>query len=167
MKYPRFMTIANQALGCVSGILIVSIGFLAVLEAIARSFFSRPTAWSLDISSYFLIWAIFLGSSYAYQEKGHVAVDILRDFVEKRFGKPPRRAMAFAGYLIVLLVIIVLLRAGVFITRNAMALDQLTIANFQIPIANLYIAIVIGSASMAVTAVFIMLDIAVGGEKYL
>ncbi|MDR1245619.1 MAG: TRAP transporter small permease subunit [Clostridiales Family XIII bacterium] len=167
MKYPKFMTLINQVLGCVSGSLIVAIGFLAVFEALARGAFSSPTSWTLDISSYFLIWAVFLGSAYAYQEKGHVAVDILRDLVGKRLGKPPRRAMAFAGYIIVLLVIIVLFRAGVIITLNAARLDQLTIANFQIPIAALYIAIVIGSVNMATTVVFIMLDIASGGEKYL
>jgi TRAP-type C4-dicarboxylate transport system permease small subunit len=156
MKYPKFMTLINQALGCVSGSLIISIGFLAVFEAIARGVFSRPTSWSLDISSYFLIWAVFLGSSYAYQEKGHVAVDILRDLVEKCLGKSPRRVMAFAGYIIVLLVIIVLFRAGVIITINAARLDQLTIANFQIPITALYVAIVIGSVSMATTVIFII-----------
>lgn len=167
MKYPRFMTVINQWLARVSGLFIFAIGILAVFEAIMRTFLNAPTSWSLDISSYLLIWAIFLGAAYAYQEKGHVAVDLLRDAVEKRWGKAPRRVMAVIGYVIALVVIIALLVASVQLAKSAIDLNQLTYANAQIPAVVLWAAIVFGSVMMLITVVFIMLDIFAKDDKYL
>lgn len=167
MKYPAFMRQINGILAYISGILLVIISVLAVFEAISRSVFSHPTSWSLDFSCYLLLWAIFLGTAYAYQEKGHVAVDLLRDAVQKHFGKTPRRAMSAVGYLLVLAIIFSLLYAGFALFKSAMVYNKMTTATFQIPIAYLYIGIVIGSAVTVVTAVFIILDVLSGSDKYL
>ena len=167
MKYPKFMRVVNRTLAIIAGAMICTFGILAVVEVIARTFFSSPTVWSVDISSYLLIWAVFLGSSYAFQEKGHVGVDMIRDIVEKRFGKLPRRVMAIVGYAISLAVVIALLRAGLILARTAIDFNQLTLAFVQIPAIYLYAAIVVGSVAMAVTVIFVILDLFSKGDYYL
>lgn len=167
MKYPRVLRLINQTMARIAGVMIFVIGILAVFEAVMRTFFSAPTSWSLDISTYLLIWAVFLGSAYAFQEKGHVAVDLLRDAVEKRWSKAPRRVMAFIGYAIALVVLIVLMRAGFMLAKTALDTNQLTYANAQIPAFILWLAVVVGSVMMVITVVFIILDLFTTDEKYL
>jgi TRAP-type C4-dicarboxylate transport system permease small subunit len=79
MKYPQSVSRLNRALGIASGGLIFVVGILSVFEIIMRGVFNRPTAWSLDICQYILIWSIFLGTAYSLQENGHVAVDFVRE----------------------------------------------------------------------------------------
>jgi len=148
----------------VSGAFILLIGVISVFESIMRAFFSRPTSWSMDISLYLLIWAIFLGSAYSFQEKGHVAVDLIREMCGS---KNTRRIMSLVSYAFCILFIIVLVFNGTNMIINAVRLKQLTLANIQIPIVYLYLAILIGSLLMLLTVIFIILDLINGGEKYL
>ncbi len=167
MKYPNFLRVFNQVLGRAAGVMVFAIGILSVFEAVMRAFFASPTSWSVDVCSYLLIWAVFLASPYAFQEKGHVAVDLLRDAVEKRWGQTPRRVMSIIGYVISLVLIIFLLRAGIILAKAAIDTNQLTYANAQIPAIILWAAIVFGSIMMVITLVFILLDLFTKDEKYL
>ena len=167
MKYPQFMYRINSTLAIISGGLVVTIGFITVIESLSRTFFGRPSSWSIDLCCYFLIWAIFFASPWAYQEKGHVAVDLLREFVGKVFGVTPRRVMSFVGYITVVFVLLVLLRSAYNLAMEAISVNKLTIANLQIPTIYLQVAIIIGTVVMLMTVVFIILDIIAGGKKYL
>jgi C4-dicarboxylate transporter DctQ subunit len=157
----------NLVLAIISGILVTIIGFLAVFEAVMRGLFNSPTSWGSDVSQYLLIWAIFLGTSYSLQEKGHVAVDFIRDAVANAGWLKVRYVLAIIGYLFCLVVIIVLLWQGYDTWIRAIAVNKLTTANLQIPIAYLYTAIVFGSICMLTTAFCIIIDLIGGGKKYL
>ena len=147
--------------------MLVLIGFITVIESLSRTLLARPSAWSLDLCCYILIWAVFFASPWAFQEKGHVAVDLLRDLVEKLFGPVPRRIMAIAGYICVGFLLITLLLSAFRLTSEAIRLDKLTIANLQIQTVYLDIAIVTGTVIMIMTVVFIILDLFAKGDKYL
>lgn len=95
MRYPKCWLLINNAIAIISGALILLIGCIAVMESIIRGFFARPTLWSMDISLYLLIWALFLGSAYSFQEKGHVAVDLIRE----KCSKKTRRILSIIGYI--------------------------------------------------------------------
>jgi TRAP-type C4-dicarboxylate transport system permease small subunit len=167
VKYPLMLEKINRRLAFFAGAVILATGVLAVFESISRTFFNSPTVWSIDFSVYIFIWAIFLGSPFAYQENGHVAVDLIRDIVERRGGKTPRRVMAVAGYVFAEVTIFVLLYAAVKMAKFALSSHQITIALIQIPVFFLDMAMIVGSIMMAVTLIFIILDLFVGGEKYL
>jgi C4-dicarboxylate transporter DctQ subunit len=157
----------NGFLSMVSGGLLFAIGLLSVFEAVMRSLFNSPTIWSLDVSLYFLVLAIFLGSSYAYQEKGHVAVDFLKDIIEKRAGKKPRRAISVIGYIIALVTLLALMVSLGRLFASALRQNTLTIAMVQIPISAVYAIMIAGTAVMMATAAFIILDLFSENEKYL
>ncbi len=167
MKFPVPLRKFNKALGAVSGVLLLAIAFLAVMESLLRTVFIMPTSWSLDISSYFLLIAIFLGSGYAYQEKGHVGVELFKDMLEKRFGVKPRRAMAVGGYLASMVVIIATMYAVYKLLLPAMEVNQVTFANLTIPISFLYIVMIIGSVIMIVTVFFILAELLRGDNEYI
>lgn len=166
MKFPKFMKRINLVLAVISGTFMLLIAILAVMEALLRSVFNAPTIWSADISQYLLLGAIFLGAGYAYQEKGHVGVELVKDAVEKRFGQLPKRVMTIIGYGLALVVIIVLMIASVQMTSKALADGQTTFANVTIPVSFLYCVMVFGCIMMALTVVFILLDLFSGDEEY-
>jgi C4-dicarboxylate transporter DctQ subunit len=154
-------------MGIISGLLILIIGALSVMEGIVRSVFASPTSWSMDISLYMLIWAIFLGTSYSFQEKGHVAVDFIRERIGQVWDVKARKAMAVTGYLLALVYIVVLAGDSVLMIKDALELNKLTLANVQIPIVLLYAAMLVGSVMMFVTVICIISDLISGGQKYL
>lgn len=167
MKYPKFLEKINVFTGVVSGGLIICLGLLATMEGVLRGFFSRPTSWSLDLSQYILIWMIFLGTAYAFQEKGHVSVDLVKEWVGERFGTTALRVMNIIGYLMALTFIIVIGWCSIASFTAAIKYGKLTLGNFQIPIVYLYAAMVTGSVFMLITVVCIILDLISGGKKYL
>ena len=169
MKYPAFWKKVVDSLAFLSGCMVMLTAILSTYEAIAR-FFKTPTSWSLNFSTYILIWAMFLGASYAFQEHGHVAVDMLRDVADKISGRKNRllrRCMAVIGYLMAVVFSAVLLYGGRFRVSRAMRLNAVTPNTTPIPLWILDAAIVAGSLLMLVTLVFILLDLLNKGEKYL
>ena len=159
MRFPLRLRKFNKALGAVSGVLLLAIAILAVMESLLRTVFIHPTNWSLDFSSYFLLIAIFLGSGYAYQEKGHVGVELFKDIIEKHFGKKPRRVIALCGYGASVAVIVATLIAVYKLIVPAIQVHQTTFANVTIPISFLYGVMIAGSVIMVVTVVFIIIDL--------
>ena len=167
MKYPKFLEKINGFTGVVSGGLIICLGLLATMEGVLRGFFSQPTSWSLDLSQYILIWMIFLGTAYTFQEKGHVSVDLVKEWVGKRWGEKSLRVMTIIGYLMALTFIVVIGWCSIASFTTAIKYGKLTLGNFQIPLAYLYAAMVTGSVFMLVTVLSIILDLLGGGKKYL
>jgi TRAP-type C4-dicarboxylate transport system permease small subunit len=88
----------NKACSIVGGLCVCMIAILTVTEAILR-IFGHPTSWSSDITVYMLLVAIFLSSAYAFQEKGHIAVDFVQQAAGRVFGLKARKPMVIAGYL--------------------------------------------------------------------
>jgi TRAP-type C4-dicarboxylate transport system permease small subunit len=167
MKFPVVLRKFNKALGAVAGVLLLAIAFFSVMESLLRTIFIMPTKWSTDLSSYFLLIAIFLGAGYAYQEKGHVGVELFRDIIEKRWGQFPRRIMAIIGYVLSLIVIIATMVAVNMLLGPAMKVHQTTFANIPIQISILYIVMIVGSVIMAVTVFFILLGLFKGDDDFM
>ena len=170
MRYPRFMFHINRVCSWVSGIIILIASALSVMESILRKLFSAPTTWTLNLTSGVFIWAAFLGSSWAFQELGHVSVDLIRNIIDKHTKgekRMPRRIFSVIGYLISFGVVSMILYGGWIISERAIRLNQLATYYFKFPLIISYSAIVVGSAIMLVTLVFIIIDLLSGGDKYL
>ena len=165
-SFPRVRRI-NHIAAVVSGILIFIISLLCFLETIARNLFSQPTSWTLDISTYLLIWAFFLGSAAAFQEKTHVSVDFFRDMIAGLLGRLWGRILAVAGYLFSLVYISILFVATIYLIKDALDLQKLTLAVIQIPVVYLYLAMLLGSIMMIVVVIFIILDLLHKRDQYL
>ena len=169
MKYPIFMKKLNLGIARFAGAIIFIVSALAVYEAVARYFFGKPTNWTLNISAYVFIWAIFLGSAYAFQEHGHVAVDLIRDLIDKRTkpSRTVRRVLSIIGYCISFVVITVFMQGGWRLAVRSIELNQMAPLTFRFPLIWVYPSIVAGSVLMLLTLVFIILDLFSKSEEYL
>jgi TRAP-type C4-dicarboxylate transport system permease small subunit len=169
MKYPKFMDRINMSTAIICGVIVFVFAALAVMESVLRKFGS-PTVWTLNLTQSIFIWAAFLGSSYAFQEFGHVSVDLLRDVVDKHTKKPgrtPRRVMSIIGYICAAVVVLAFLYGGWLQTVSSIELNQMEPYVFRFPHVVSTLPVVIGSVQMLATLVFIILDLLNGGDKYL
>lgn len=159
----------NMVGAILCGVIVFVFALLAVMESILRKF-GHPTVWTLNLTQSIFIWAAFLGSAWAFQEHGHVSVDLLRDVVDKRTKRKdrlPRRLMAVLGYICAFIVVLVILYGGWLQTVNSITLNQMEPYVFKFPHVVSTLPVVIGSVQMLLTLVFIVLDLIAGGEKYL
>ncbi|MCD7935517.1 MAG: TRAP transporter small permease [Tannerellaceae bacterium] len=170
MKFPAFWKKVNKYIAVVAGCLALLIAVLSVYEAIARYCFHSPTSWTLNVSCYILVWSIFLGSAYAFQEGAHVGVDMVKEWVDKRTKGDrhmPRRVMAVCGYVITFIFLLVILYGGVGLAQKSLAYNQMTVATHPIPTIWLYTGMIVGTVLMLITLVFILIDLLTGGDDYL
>ena len=144
MKILKAIRQLNRAFAIVSGTLVFIICILAVLEVIARTAFDQPTKWSLAFSQFMLLYAIFLGSAYCFQENGHIRVDILLDHLPEK----PRAVFNIVGLLFAAVFVGVLGWQAFNTTVMSARFDWLTMTTIQVPSAYLYVIIFIGSILM-------------------
>ena len=160
----------NEFGAYVCGGIVIGVSILAVMESILRKVFTSPTSWSLNLTMGIFIWAAYLGSSWAFQELGHVSVDLVRELIDKRTkGKMrwPRRTLAIIGYVVSFCVISAFLYSGWRLCVRAITLNQLAPYNFRFPLIISYSAIVVGTVQMMATLIFIILDLFSGNDKYM
>lgn len=164
MKFPNSLKKINHFIATVCGILILITAILTFMEGTLRSIFSKPTTWSMDLCRYLLIWFTFLGAAYTFQEKGHVAVDFVRERIGNWYGLGVRKILSVMAYSFSLIFLIVIFQYSIKMITAAIKFGQLTTAMVQIPTTYLLIAMPIGSFIMIITVIFIIIDI-IGGSK--
>ncbi len=75
--YDKFVGLLTNIVGVIAGALIMATGFMIVYEIVARNIFNSPTEWVMELSTYCIIIAGFLGMGVAYAGKKHIHVDIV------------------------------------------------------------------------------------------
>ena len=166
MRFPAFIRKINDFFAVISGTLIATMALFAFIEVVLRNFFDAPTIWTTNISQYMLLWALMLGSAYALQTKGHVSVDFIRVSFARRYGIKYARMVAIPCYCFCLVYIGVLFWKTYDLFIQAVGLGKLTLGMIQIPVAYLYGGILIGCILMAITVIFILLDLFTGSNEF-
>ncbi|MDR1206220.1 MAG: TRAP transporter small permease subunit [Peptococcaceae bacterium] len=170
MRYPKIWRKITNGAAMFSGALAFIIGCLQVMESLLRYFFNAPTKWSLNVSEYLLIYLLFIGSAYAFQEHGHVAVDMVLNLVDKidKTGKRIyRRILVSVGYLLAIVFVFCLLYGVWGMFTKAIEIGRVTTYIPTIPIWVLYAPMIIGMVMMTVTLVFMILDCISGSEEHI
>lgn len=63
--------------GVIAGALVLFCGFAIVYEVVCRGVFDTPTEWVMEVSTYCIVIAGFLGMGVTYAGKKHIHVDIV------------------------------------------------------------------------------------------
>ncbi|HTT49374.1 MAG TPA: TRAP transporter small permease [Pseudolabrys sp.] len=94
--YIRVVVFLSRAAGVVAAVLI-GLAVLVICDmVIVRYFFNVPTIWQIDVVTYSIVAATFVGSAYVLMTRGHVNVEILPLYLG------PRARFALALFTIVL-----------------------------------------------------------------
>ena len=75
--YDRLLGVVTKTAALLAGLCILATAFMVTYEIIMRGIFHSPTSWVMEISTYFIIAAGFLGMAYTLRRHGHIHVDIL------------------------------------------------------------------------------------------
>jgi TRAP-type mannitol/chloroaromatic compound transport system permease small subunit len=73
----RISKLLSEAAAVLAGLFILATAFIIVYEIIMRGIFHAPTEWVLEVSTYFIIMAGFLGLAITFRHDAHVRVDFL------------------------------------------------------------------------------------------
>ena len=75
--YDRAVLMISRAAAVIAGLFILATAFIVVYEIVMRGIFNSPTEWVLEISTYLIIGAGFLGMAVTLRHKAHISVDFL------------------------------------------------------------------------------------------
>jgi len=84
LAFDQILEKLTQAAAILAGIFLLATAFIIVYEVIMRGLFHAPTEWVLEISTYFIIVAGFLGLAITYRQRAHIQVDLLSSKFSKK-----------------------------------------------------------------------------------
>lgn len=114
-----------NALGRLTAAFMLAILALTFFQVLLRYFFNSPVAWIEEISRYFFVWIVFLGSALAFRSGGHIKVDILEDSQERL-----RSALLILRVTITSAALLLLLWSGSLVAWRNRATPSYTIPDF-------------------------------------
>ena len=69
------------AVGITAGIV------LAFANVVGRYVFDYSITWASELTMYFFLWSMFFAVAYTFKMDGHITIDLLVEFVDKRVAK--------------------------------------------------------------------------------
>ena len=82
--YIRAVIFLSRVAGVVAAVLIGLAVFVICEMVIVRYFMNVPTIWQIDVVTYSVVAATFVGSAYVLMTRGHVNVEILPLYLAPR-----------------------------------------------------------------------------------
>jgi C4-dicarboxylate transporter DctQ subunit len=132
------------SLGAVIGGVFTAIMTMIVGYAvIVRYLINRPIGWSEEISIYFMIWAVFLGTAYTLKEDAHIGVDILISRVPEK----TKRFFFLFHYIVGIVFLSILFYKGIGLVALSLKLNNRSIA-IDFPLFIPHLAVPVGSAML-------------------
>jgi TRAP-type C4-dicarboxylate transport system permease small subunit len=148
MRQNSILLVINQWCAVASG-LILLIGLAAVLYAVlARSLFNEPATWAFDLTSYGLLFVVFLASARTLEQEGHIRIDFLLSRLRNR----PKRWLEALTQALGLVFLLLLLWATSRKTFESIEGDWVSPSIYEFPLRYVYWIMPVGMALMVLTA---------------
>lgn len=143
--FDKWMHRINNNLSYIGQILLIIMSFLVFIQMFSRAFFNYNIPALIEFSIDSLIVFPFLVSSYVFQEKGHIAVDI---FTSKIFNEIQQRILNIFVLASSLFFPIILSWRGTLWAIKAFKSGYMTISVLPYPRGILISAMVIGTVTL-------------------
>jgi TRAP-type C4-dicarboxylate transport system permease small subunit len=144
----------NRACMAVACVLIGLIALLTLWEAITRYFFRQPATWTYPVTSYMLLYSIYLALGFTLQRGGHVSVEVVVEMASPRV----RRWLDRLGHVLGLTFVSVFLVQSVRVTSRQLTEGQRDISALSLPMGPVSAAVPVGLALLALTYVLVLID---------
>ena len=106
-------------------------------QVITRYLAPKPSPFTEELASYFMMWIGVLGGAYAFRQKAHLGIDVLT----QRFKGKTRIYMDMFIYIMVILfAVLVLIWGGLRLVFIQLYLNQLSAA-LRIPVGYVYLVL--------------------------
>ena len=137
-----------------AGAAIIIINLLTLVEVFTRYFLRNPATWTLPLTSYLLLYVIYLSTSYTLQQGGHVGMEFVVEMLPARWRSRCERLQDLLGLAFVLLFFWQAWR----IARRAIVEGQRDISTLNMPLSVTTIIIPVGLGLMALTYLCMIID---------
>jgi TRAP-type C4-dicarboxylate transport system permease small subunit len=144
----------NAACMAVACVLIGLIALLTVWEAVTRYFFRQPATWTYPVTSYMLLFSIYLALGFTLQKGGHVSVDFVVEMASPRV----RRWLDRLGHVLGLAFVLAFLVESVRVTSRQLTEGQRDISALSVPIGPISAVVPIGLTLLSLTYVLVLID---------
>ncbi|MBI4492043.1 MAG: TRAP transporter small permease [Chloroflexi bacterium] len=151
--YHLVQRLNRLAVGLAS-LLIVLIIVFTDWEAFTRYFLRSPAMWTYPVSSYLLLYSIYLAMAYTLQKGGHVGVE----FVVEALPRGARRWLERLGHALGLAFTLIFLHQSYRLFLRQSTEGQRDISNLSTPLGLVSFALPLGLSLMAVTYVLVLVD---------
>lgn len=125
-----------------AGLFILLTAFIILYEIIMRGIFHSPTEWVLEISTYFIIMAGFLGLAVAFRQGAHVRVDLLADKLPEGL----RRKVNMTVQVMSFLLFLIFMTESIDLVTASLTYNKLSPSILRFPLFIPQAALVLGSA---------------------
>lgn len=138
----RLLTLLTRAAALLAGLFILATAFIIVYEVVMRGLFHAPTEWVLEVSTYLIIMAGFLGLAITFRENAHVRVDLLAGRISGR----ARRLLELVTNFLAILLFLVFLTESTDLMTATYAYGKLSPSILRFPLFIPQLSLVVGSA---------------------
>jgi TRAP-type C4-dicarboxylate transport system permease small subunit len=150
----RIVQRANRVAVTVACVFIVLMVVFTDWEAFTRYFLRDPAMWTYPVTSYLLLYSMYLAMGYTLQKGGHVSVEFAVELLPDSFRRWLERISHVLGFGFVL----VFLYQSYRLFARHLAEGQKDISVLSLPLSLVSFGLVLGLALMAVTYVFVVVD---------
>lgn len=140
-KASMFLNWIENVMAVIAGILILISMFSVILEVITRFFWNYSSVWVQEYNEYILLYIPFLAGAWLLRQNGHVAVDIINNFLNRKMEMVLNSIVALIG----IIVMVVICYYGTLATVDAFARGVNSTTPLKTPQVYIYIIIPVGS----------------------
>lgn len=144
----------NRLLIGVAAAGIVIINFLTLIEVFTRYILRNPATWTLPLSSYLLLYVIYLATAYTLDQGGHVGMEFVVEMLPSRWRSRCQRLGDLLGLAFVLLFFWESFR----IAQRAIVERERDISTLSVPLSVTTIILPVGLGLTALTYLCMIVD---------
>lgn len=102
--FSRYVSLLSELAGYASGVLILISMLVVTYGVLLRYVLGVSTVWQLELSTYLLMFAAFVGGAYGLKHGDHVKIDVLVDRLPEKTQLYARLLASVLGFLFIVVV---------------------------------------------------------------
>ena len=138
----RALTLLTRLAALLAGLFILATALIIAYEVVMRDLFHAPTEWVLEVSTYLIIMAGFLGLAITFRENAHVRVDLF----SARLSREARRHLNLVTGFLSILLFLVFMTESADLVSASYVYGKLSPSILRFPLFIPQLALVLGSA---------------------
>ena len=141
LLYDRILGKVTRAAAVLAGCLLLITALIICYEIVVRDFFHSPTEWVLEVSTYAILIAGFLGLAVAFRDNAHVRVDIFAG----RLAPETKRKLDMVINVISCLLFLIVMTESMDLVTSSYVYHKLSPSILRFPLFIPQFALVFGS----------------------
>lgn len=151
---PKILGMLNKFEEITSSVALTAMAAIIIAQVFARYVLQSSMDWPEELARYLFIYAIYVGSSYAAQERRHLEVTVVRTMFGEKIGK----FSAVVAYVVTVVFCGVMLVWGIDMVAFVIASHQVAPA-LQFPVYLAYVCIPLGMGLMGIRTLWVIWEI--------